>query len=105
MTIKATDFAPESRELVQSVANDTEDRLLVFVRDELFGLLGLLDLPFDHLLDGEEDERLVLDQGLDKFQVLWGGLLVYDVLIHTRAFAEDFEELAGWEDGECFACF
>ena len=62
MTIKATDVTLKGWELIEGVTNALDDILLVIVRDVLFGLAGLVDLPLNHPLDGEEDKRLVVEE-------------------------------------------
>ena len=100
MTIKATDAAADFADRCEGIHDDLPDSLLVFFRDEVSDLFGLLDLAVDDPLDGEEGEVLILFELLEKTEVSCIGALVLEEDLHIRASQHGREEFVGVCDGE-----
>ena len=82
VTIQATYLAVEVGQLSKGLTNGRGNCLLVILGDVLLDLLGLLNLSFNDLLDGEEAEVLVLKETLEEGNVLFTGFFV-EVFNHS----------------------
>ena len=104
MTVKATDVTFEGSELIKEAADNIKNCLGVIIGDEHFDLCGLLGLPVNDSLDGEENKRIVLGELFEHLHLSQTFGIILIMIHQARDTQDGSEEWCCFDNREGLGC-